>query len=112
EQDRRRRELAELKNQADNFAYQVEKQLKDLGDKVPESDRNRAQSLIEEIKKLCKEEAPDAQRLRQLMNDLQQVAYSISEKAYQQATGTYGQSSEGGGKGGDDVIDAEYEEKK
>lgn len=111
EEDRKRRELAELKNQADNFAYQVEKTLKDLGDKVSEADRARAQSLIEDIRRLCKEDSPDAQRLRQLMNELQQVSYTISEKAYRQATGTYG-ASQGGGKGGDEVIDAEYEEKK
>ena len=120
EEDRKRRELVELKNQADTLAYQVERQIKELGDKVPVQDKARCEQLIEEIRKLCKEESPDAQRLRSLMNDLQQAAYSISTAAYQQATGTYGgqtsggqQASSGGGSGsgGDEVIDAEYEEK-
>ncbi|RLA79988.1 MAG: molecular chaperone DnaK, partial [Deltaproteobacteria bacterium] len=118
EEDRKRRELVELKNQADTLAYQVEKQLKDLGDKVPVQEKAKCEQLIEEIRKLCKEESPDAQRLRQVMNDLQQAAYSISTAAYQQATGTYGQTSGGqqssgggSGGGGDEVIDAEYEEK-
>jgi len=114
QEDRKRKELAELKNQADNLAYQVEKQIKDLGEKVPQAEKARAESIIEEIKRLCKEESPDATRLRQLMNDLQQVAYTISEIVYKQATGTYGQGSQGGTSQGksDDVIDAEYEEKK
>ena len=114
QEDRKRKELAELKNQADNLAYQVERQLKDLGEKVPPAEKARAESIIEEIKRLCKEESPDATRLRQLMNDLQQVAYTISEIVYKQATGTYGQGSQGGTSQGksDDVIDAEYEEKK
>ncbi len=114
QEDRKRKELAELKNQADNLAYQVEKQIKDLGEKVPPAEKARAESIIEEIKRLCKEESPDATRLRQLMNDLQQVAYTISEIVYKQATGTYGQGSQGGTSQGksDDVIDAEYEEKK
>jgi molecular chaperone DnaK len=114
QEDRKRKELAELKNQADNLAYQVEKQLKDLGDKVPQAEKARAESLIEEIKRLCKEESPDATRLRQLMNDLQQAAYTISEIVYKQATGTYGQTSQSGTsqRKSDDVIDAEYEEKK
>jgi molecular chaperone DnaK len=114
QEDRKRKELAELKNQADNLAYQVEKQLKDLGDKVPQAEKARAESLIEEIKRLCKEESPDATRLRQLMNDLQQVAYTISEIVYKQATGTYGQTSQSdtSQRKSDDVIDAEYEEKK
>jgi molecular chaperone DnaK len=114
QEDRKRKELAELKNQADNLAYQVEKQLKDLGDKVPQAEKARAESLIEEIKRLCKEESPDATRLRQLMNDLQQAAYTISEIVYKQATGTYGQTSQSdtSQRKSDDVIDAEYEEKK
>ncbi|RLA99839.1 MAG: molecular chaperone DnaK [Deltaproteobacteria bacterium] len=120
EEDRKRRELVELKNRADTLAYQVERQIKELGNKVPVQDKARCEQLIEEIRKLCKEESPDAQRLRSLMNDLQQAAYSISTAAYQQATGTYGgqtsggqQASSGGGSGsgGDEVIDAEYEEK-
>jgi molecular chaperone DnaK len=114
QEDRKRKELAELKNQADNLAYQVEKQLKDLGDKVPQAEKARAESLIEQIKRLCKEESPDATRLRQLMNDLQQAAYTISEIVYKQATGTYGQTSQSdtSQRKSDDVIDAEYEEKK
>jgi molecular chaperone DnaK len=114
QEDRKRKELAELKNQADNLAYQVEKQLKDLGDKVPQAEKARAESLIEQIKRLCKEESPDATRLRQLMNDLQQAAYTISEIVYKQATGTYGQTSQSdtSQRKSDEVIDAEYEEKK
>jgi len=116
EEDRKRKELVELKNQADSLAYQVERQLKDLGDKVPAAEKGRCEQIINEIRQLVKEESPDANRLRSLINDLQQAAYSVSTAAYQQATGgPAGKGAEGGAQaqgGGDDVIDAEYEEKK
>ncbi len=117
EEDRKRKELVELKNQADGLAYQVERQLKELGDKVPVQEKARCEQLINEIRQLLKEESPDPNRLRSLVNDLQQAAYSVSTAAYQQATqatGTYGadSSKKEEQKGGDDVIDAEYEEKK
>ena len=110
-------ELVELKNQADGLAYQVERQLKELGDKVPVQEKARCEQLINDIRQLLKEESPDPNRLRSLVNDLQQAAYSVSTAAYQQATqatGTYGadSSKKEEQKGGDDVIDAEYEEKK
>ena len=74
----------------------------------------RAEQLIEDVRKALKEEA-EIERIRTLMNDLQQAAYSISERVYQQqaqqaAAGE--ESSAAGGSGADeDVVDAEFEEK-
>ena len=113
-EDKARREEVEVRNQADSLAYQVERQLKDLGDKVPVHEKARCEQLINDIRQAIKEGA-DVNRLRGLISDLQQAAHALSAAAYQQAaqkgqaTGTYG--TEGTDKG-DDVIDAEFEEKK
>jgi len=112
-EDKTHREEVEIRNQADGLAYQVERQLQDLGDKVPVHEKARCEQLINDIRQAIKNGA-DVNRLRNLISDLQQAAHALSSAAYQQAaqqgqaTGTYG--NEGGNKG-DDVIDAEFEEK-
>jgi molecular chaperone DnaK len=112
-EDKTHREEVEVRNQADGLAYQVERQLKDLGDKVPVHEKARCEQLINDIRQALKNGA-DVNRLKNLTSDLQQAAHALSSAAYQQAaqqgqaTGTYG--SEGSNKG-DDVIDAEFEEK-
>jgi molecular chaperone DnaK len=107
EEDRRRRELVEARNQADSLAYQVERTLRDLGDKVPAPERARAEHLIQEIRQAIKEEA-GIERIRQLMSDLQQVAHQIAAIAYGQATSAGAGTSGRPDGGSDDVIDAEF----
>ncbi len=107
EEDRRRRELVEARNQADSLAYQVERTLRDLGDKVPAPERARAEHLIQEIRQAIKEEA-GIERIRQLMSDLQQVAHQIAAIAYGQATSAGAGTSGRSDGGSDDVIDAEF----
>ncbi len=111
--DRRRREEVEARNSADSIAYQVERQIRDLGDRVPMNEKARAEQLIAEIRELVKSNSSDVAKLRQLTSDLQQVAYGLSSNAYSQATsaGAGGQSggSPGAQPGGDDdVIDADF----
>lgn len=110
EEDKRRKEEVEVRNQADNLAYQVEKTLKDLGDKAPAGERSRCEQIIQDIRQAIKENAP-TDRLKTLMNDLQQAAYSLSSQAYQQATDTGAPPPTAGKDKGEDVIDAEYKEK-
>jgi len=119
EEDRKFRELAEARNQGDALAYQLEKTLKDLGDKVPEADRKNIEAKIEALRQATK--GDDAAAIRARMDEVQQAFSSISQQMYeqaaretqqqQQAEGTTGQSvgGTGGGGGGDDVIDAEFE---
>jgi len=114
-EDKKRREKVEVANQADSLAYQVERQLRDLGDKVPAHEKARCEQLIAEIRQASKEDAP-VERLSSLMSDLQQAAHGMSAAAYEQSTG--GTSAEGGPSGAHratgtdgDVIDAEFEEK-
>jgi molecular chaperone DnaK len=111
EEDRKRREEVEARNAADSIAYQVERQISDLGDRVPLNEKARAEQLIAEIRELVKGNSSDVARLRQLTSDLQQVAYGLSSSAYSQAAGAQGagtSSAQPGG--GDDVIDAEFKE--
>jgi molecular chaperone DnaK len=117
-EDQRRRELVEARNAADSLAYNVERTLKELGDRVPAHERARAEALINDIRNGLKDESTSIDRLRQLTSDLQQVSHSLASAAYSQASGAAagasgGQTSAGGGQpgaggGDDDVIDAEY----
>ena len=112
EEDRRRKEGIEIRNQADNLSYQVEKTIKELGDRAPAAQKARCEQLIQDIRQAIKENAP-IDRIKTLMNDLQQAAYTLSSQAYQQATGTAGPGPTAGpspGKDKEDVIDAEYKE--
>jgi molecular chaperone DnaK len=116
EEDRRKREEVEARNTADSLAYQVERSLRDLGDRVPVHEKARAEQLINEIRQAIKEQAP-VDRIRQLTGDLQQVAHSLAAQAYQQtssATGG-GPGATAGGAGDtkeEDIVDAEFKTSK
>lgn len=113
ENDRKRREIAEIRNQADTAAYQLEQQIKEYGSKVPANESARAENLIREARRLVRENSEDTGKMRQLISDLQQLSHGITAMAHE----TKGQTDEGpdnfGGyqrPGGDDVIDADYRE--
>ncbi|OQA09280.1 MAG: Chaperone protein dnaK2 [Firmicutes bacterium ADurb.Bin373] len=105
-EDKKRKEEIEARNEADSLAYQVDRQLKDLGDKIPVHEKARAEQLLGDLRAALKENAP-VDRIRSLQSDLQQAAYSLSQAAYGQAGGAPG----GAPQGGEDVVDAEFEEK-
>jgi molecular chaperone DnaK len=113
-EDKQRRELVEARNNADALAYNVERAIKDMGDRVQPHERARAESLIIDIRNAIKDESTPIDRLRQLTSDLQQVSHSLASAAYSQASaagaGAGGGGTSGGAVGGgdDDVIDAEY----
>ena len=112
-EDKRRREEVEVRNSADSIAYQVERQMHDLGDRVPVNDKARAEQLIGEIRNLVKTNSSDVARLRQLTSDLQQIASAMSSGAYSKATSAGAQASGTGSAqsgGSDDVIDAEFKQ--
>ena len=119
--DKERREKIDRKNQADSLVYQAEKQLTELGDKVPADDKTKAEGLINDLKEAVA--AEDDAKIQTVMPELQQVLYAIGSSMYQQAggdAGTPGAEDAGsdndpgtGGtssSGGDDVIDAEFSE--
>jgi molecular chaperone DnaK len=96
-EDRRKRELIEARNSADAIAYQTEKSLRELGDKVPESDRRTIEAKIEELKQALK--GDDVQRMRQLTEEVQQASYALGQQMYAQQQGAPGTGDMGGAPG-------------
>ncbi len=112
EEDRKFKELAEARNQGDSLAYQLEKTLNDLGDKVPESDAAPLREKIEELRRLT--QGDDSQAIRRAMDDLQQAFSAISQRMYEQAgpgpeVGPRPEAGPQAAAGGPEVIDAEFE---
>ncbi|NLT65350.1 MAG: molecular chaperone DnaK [Acidobacteria bacterium] len=101
DEDRRRREEVEARNTADSMAYQVERQIRELGEQVPVNVRARADQMISEVRTLVKNQSGDTGHLRQLAGDLQQISYALS-------SGNYSRPGEGRATGTDGVIDAEF----
>ncbi len=117
--DRERREKIDRKNQADSLVYQAEKQITELGDKVPAGDKSKAEGLINDLRDAVAKDDDD--RIKTVMPELQQTLYTIGSSIYQQAGGASGEptggsdGASGNGQtsgGGDDVIDAEFSETK
>jgi molecular chaperone DnaK len=120
--DKERREKIDLKNQADTLTYQAEKQLKEFGDKVADSDKTKVEGLIKDLRDAVTKE--DFDQIKSLTTELQQSLYQIGANMYQQAggqapgpdagaPGAGGQAPGGSSSGGDDdVIDAEFSETK
>jgi molecular chaperone DnaK len=118
--DRERREKIDRKNQADSLVYQAEKQMADLGDKVPAADKTKVDGLVKDLREAIAQEDDD--RIKSLTTDLQQTLYTIGSNIYQQAGGatpgdgtgdpTGGGSTPPSGSSPDDVIDADFTESK
>ncbi|MEH1938771.1 MAG: molecular chaperone DnaK [Nostoc sp.] len=117
--DKERREKIERKNQADSLAYQAEKQLQELGDKVPAADKTKVEGLVKELREAVAKE--DDEQIKKLTPELQQALFAVGSNIYQQAGGgaTPGAEPQDGGGGstsssgsGDDVIDADFTESK
>jgi molecular chaperone DnaK len=114
--DKERRERIDLKNQADSLTYQAEKQLTEMGDKVPAADKEKAEGQIKSLRDAIA--AEDFDTIKSLTGELQQTLYGISSNLYQQAGGDGAAApgpeaaAEGGNptSGDDDVIDAEFSE--
>jgi molecular chaperone DnaK len=114
DEDRRRREEVDARNHADAVAYQVERQISELGDRAPANERARAEVMINEVRELVKNQSTDIAKFRQLSSDLQQLASGLSSAAYTRAAAGGAQGPGGQGqqetqeRGPDDVIDAEF----
>ena len=99
EEDKRRREEIEVANQADSMAYQLERQLRELGDRAPANEKARAEQLISETRSLVKGSTSDVARLRQLTSDMQQMAYGLTSAASQQSAAGGATAGPNGGHG-------------
>jgi molecular chaperone DnaK len=118
EEDRRRREEVETRNQADALAFQAERTLRDLGDKVSAEDRAATERAVEAVREALKgsDVAAITARTTELATQLQKVGTA----AYQQTAsapgdgaggaGETGGSGEGGHPGEDEAVEGEYKE--
>jgi molecular chaperone DnaK len=122
-EDKKFRELVEARNKADGLVHSVEKSLKELGDKVDGAERARIESAISDVRSALKSD--DKGVIEKKTEALAQAAQTIAQKAYADAGAQGagpGAGAEGGGAGasagagksagGEDVVDAEFEEVK
>ena len=116
EDDKKRRKLAEAKNQADNLIYQTEKNLAEYGDKVAAEEKTKIQDAVAALKKAL--EGSDAEAIESATQTLMTASHKLAEEMYKKASAsagpqpTAGASGDGAGSAKTDekVVDAEFEE--
>jgi molecular chaperone DnaK len=111
EEDRRKKQLAEVRNDADNMIYTVEKTLRDMGDKISEDEKKRIQEAIEKCRRI-KDTSNDINEIKSATEELARASHRIAEELYKKA----GASQEGSEKASqtkkdEEVIEAEVEDK-
>ena len=121
EEDHRRFELAQARNMADASIAQVQKTLKDLGDKVESADRAACENAIKDVEERIKGEDKAAieKSVEALMAAAQKIGEKLNQQAAQAQQAQAGAQQQAGGagqqqanKGNDDVVDADYTEVK
>ncbi|MFZ1043188.1 MAG: molecular chaperone DnaK [Anaerolineales bacterium] len=109
-EDKKRRELIEAKNNADNMAYQLEKTLRELGDKVKSDDRSNIEGKINDLKQAA--QTDDLNRIKKATDDAQNAFHALSQQLYAQGQ-PQGQAQQGGPSPSStdgEVIDGEVKE--
>jgi molecular chaperone DnaK len=110
-EDQRLRQEVDARNELDSVAYQVERRLNELGDRVPAHERSRAEMLIADARQAVRDQAP-IDRVRELTGELQQVFHSLQGAGADAGQGGGAGAQQGGGGpqpgGDDDVIDADF----
>ena len=113
--DQQRKEVIELRNNADSLAYQAEKLLKDMGEKIPAEQRGQVEAKINDLREAIKSD--DKNRIQKTMEALQADMQAIGQAAYQQegqpapgAAGGQQTSGNGSGRDDEDVVEGEFRE--
>jgi molecular chaperone DnaK len=124
-EDRRRKDEADVRNEADSICYAVERHIRELGDRVTAGEKSRAEMLVSDLRQKLKEDA-DQETVKQIMNELRGALVLLQQAASQRGgepfadyggeggfggePGGNGGANHGGGGGGsgDDVVDAEF----
>ncbi|NCO36236.1 MAG: molecular chaperone DnaK [Armatimonadetes bacterium CG2_30_59_28] len=119
-EDKQKREEAEVRNNADSMVYQIEKLMKEHGDKLPADEKTRIEAAIKEVKSAV--EANEVERMKTATENLQQASYKLSEILYQQSSQQAGSPGAGEAPGEDtsggqqstetdgEVIDADFKQ--
>ncbi|MCC7202630.1 MAG: molecular chaperone DnaK [Nitrospirae bacterium] len=120
EDDKKKKQLAEARNEADNMVYSVEKSLTEFGDKVSADEKTSIQAAIDKTKKAL--ESNDVDSIKSAIQELSTVSHKLAEEMYKKASaqqagggseaGGHGEGAEPGseGKPKEDVVDADFEE--
>ncbi|EHC6210267.1 TPA: molecular chaperone DnaK [Listeria monocytogenes] len=111
EEDKKNKENAELRNNADQLVFTVDKTLKELEGKVEEEEVKKAEAARDELQEALKGE--DFEAIKEKTESLNEIVQNLSVKLYEQAAAE--QQAAGGAEGqgapqNDDVVDAEFEE--
>jgi len=121
EDDRKKRELVEARNHADQLIYSTERSIKDLGEKVDSATKTKVEDAIANLRKVM--DSDDKDQIRRASEELTNASHKLAEAMYQQASqaegqkaGAEGQQQQQGGaraaKPEEDVVDADFEEVK
>jgi len=117
EEDKRKKELVEVRNQADSLIYSVEKNIREFGDKIDAGEKSRIEDAIARLKKAM--EGDNIQEIKSAQDELTRASHKLAEAMYAktagQTAGAQSGAQEGpktaGGKE-DDVVDADFEDVK
>ena len=119
-EDQKRKEIADVHNSGDSLAYQTEKTLNELGDKVPDDERESIEGKVKELREAL--EGDDLEQIKQLTEEVQQASYALSQQLYaQENEGDASQPQPEAGAEGDagtppsgeeegDVVEGEFRE--
>jgi molecular chaperone DnaK len=119
DEDKKKRALAEARNEAESRSYQLEKLIKQQGDKLKESDKSALEAAIAKVREAAK--GDDVAKIKSAISELEAASHAMSEALYRAATASAGPSAEpGAGPDGgaarptdeEEAIDAEFEVKK
>ena len=115
DEDKKRKDLIEARNNADNTIYSTEKTIKDLGDKVPADMKAKAEEATSKLRALMSGE--DSDGIKTATEELTAILQGIGSAAYQQGTPPAGETDQPGNDtgnpggqapGGEDVVDGEF----
>jgi molecular chaperone DnaK len=107
EEDNKRKELVDLRNQADALISQTEKSLSEMGDKIEAEEKTKIETAISELKDILKDESASKEQIEAKVKALTEASHKMAEQMYAKDQGE-GAPSEAK-KADDDVIDAEIE---
>ncbi|PDT03882.1 molecular chaperone DnaK [Rhizobium chutanense] len=111
-EDKKRREGVEAKNQAESLIHSTEKSLKDYGDKVSEADRTAISDAIAALKSATEATEADAEDIKAKTQTLMEVSMKLGQAIYEAQQAEGGAAGDASAEGGDNVVDADYEEIK
>jgi molecular chaperone DnaK len=121
-EDKKKKELAEVKNQADSLIFQIDKNLNEFGDKINEADKAKIIEAKDRLQKL-KDESTDADAIKRGIDELTQASHKLAEQMYAQASSQQASQGQGtqeagpesadsgaqAGPEGENVVDADFE---